>query len=107
MLERRLRLWAGLTVGVFVTLHLANHALGLHSIGMMELFRKANGVVWPSVPGQVALYGALLWAFGLAVLPFLLIQAAWSWWQLTSANYVEHYGLLRKKLPDGRYGRSG
>lgn len=54
---------------------------------------------------SVVLYGALLWAFGLAVLPFLMIQAAWAWWQLTSANYVEHYGLLRKKLPDGRYER--
>lgn len=54
---------------------------------------------------SVILYGALLWAFGLAVLPFLMIQAAWAWWQLTSANYVEHYGLLRKKLPDGRYER--
>ncbi|MBT8039100.1 MAG: alkane 1-monooxygenase [Xanthomonadales bacterium] len=54
---------------------------------------------------SVLLYGALLWAFGPAVLPFLLIQVAWSWWQLTSANYVEHYGLLREKRPDGRYER--
>ena len=54
---------------------------------------------------SLVLYGALLWAFGPVVLPFLLIQAAWSWWQLTSANYVEHYGLLRQKLPDGRYER--
>lgn len=54
---------------------------------------------------SVLLYGGLLWAFGFAVLPFLLIQAAWAWWQLTSANYVEHYGLLRKKMPDGRYER--
>jgi len=54
---------------------------------------------------SVLLYGTLLWAFGPAVLPFLLIQTAWSWWQLTSANYVEHYGLLREKRPDGRYER--
>lgn len=54
---------------------------------------------------SVLLYGGLLWAFGFAVLPFLLIQAGWAWWQLTSANYVEHYGLLRQKMPDGRYER--
>ena len=54
---------------------------------------------------SAVLYGALLLVFGLAVLPFLLIQAAWAWWQLTSANYVEHYGLLREKGPDGRYER--
>ncbi len=51
------------------------------------------------------LYGGLLYAFGLLILPFLLLQAAWGWWQLTSANYVEHYGLLRQKGPDGRYER--
>jgi len=26
-----------------------------------------------------------------------------AWWQLTRANYVEHYGLLRAKLPNGEY----
>ena len=51
------------------------------------------------------LYGGLVWAFGPVVLPFLLAQAAWAWWQLTSANYIEHYGLLREKGPDGRYER--
>jgi alkane 1-monooxygenase len=52
-----------------------------------------------------ALYGGLLIWLGPVVLPFLLIQAAFAWWQLTSANYVEHYGLLRRKRPDGRYER--
>jgi alkane 1-monooxygenase len=54
---------------------------------------------------SVVLYGGLLFAFGPAILPFLLIQAAYAWWQLTSANYVEHYGLLRVKRPNGRYER--
>lgn len=54
---------------------------------------------------SLLLYGGLLAWLGPAVLPFLLIQAAFAWWQLTSANYVEHYGLLREKGPDGRYER--
>jgi alkane 1-monooxygenase len=54
---------------------------------------------------SLALYGSLLAWLGLAALPFLLIQLAFAWWQLTSANYVEHYGLLREKRPDGRYER--
>ena len=54
---------------------------------------------------SLALYGGLVYAFGVAILPFLLLQAAWGWWQLTGANYVEHYGLLRQKGPDGRYER--
>jgi len=54
---------------------------------------------------SLLLYGGLILAFGAVILPFLLIQTAFAWWQLTSANYIEHYGLLRKKLPDGRYER--
>jgi len=44
-------------------------------------------------------------AFGWAMIPFLLIHNAFAWWQLTSANYVEHYGLLREKDANGRYRR--
>jgi alkane 1-monooxygenase len=54
---------------------------------------------------SLLLYGGLVIAFGAVILPFLLIQTAFAWWQLTSANYIEHYGLLREKLPDGRYER--
>jgi alkane 1-monooxygenase len=45
-----------------------------------------------------------LW-LGVGVLPFLLAAAAWTNFQLTSANYVEHYGLLRVKQSDGSYER--
>ena len=49
------------------------------------------------------LQGALLAAFGWTMLPFLLVHNLVAWWQLTSANYVEHYGLLRQRLPSGAY----
>lgn len=45
----------------------------------------------------------LLLAFGWVMLPFLAVHNVVAWWQLTSANYVEHYGLLRTRLPNGRY----
>lgn len=51
------------------------------------------------------LNGALIWALGWVMVPFLLIHHAFAYWQLTSANYVEHYGLLRKKDENGRYER--
>jgi alkane 1-monooxygenase len=54
---------------------------------------------------SLALYGGLLIAFGWTILPYLIIQMAYAWWQLTSANYIEHYGLLRQKLPNGSYER--
>ena len=52
---------------------------------------------------SVVLFGGMLLVFGPLVLPFLVIQTAYAWWQLTSANYVEHYGLLRLKRANGRY----
>jgi alkane 1-monooxygenase len=47
----------------------------------------------------------LIVAFGWLMIPFLLIHNIFAWWQLTSANYVEHYGLLRLKDEKGRYER--
>jgi len=41
--------------------------------------------------------------FGWSVLPFIVIHHLYAWYGLTQANYVEHYGLLREKLPNGRY----
>lgn len=49
------------------------------------------------------LQAGLVAAFGWVMLPFLAIHNGVAWWQLTSANYVEHYGLLRQRGPDGRY----
>ncbi len=51
----------------------------------------------------LALYGGLIAWLGAPVVPVLLIIALWGAFQLTSANYIEHYGLLRQKLPNGRY----
>jgi alkane 1-monooxygenase len=50
-----------------------------------------------------ALQIGLIVAFGWVMVPFLLVHNMVAWWQLTSANYVEHYGLLRAKLPNGQY----
>jgi alkane 1-monooxygenase len=47
----------------------------------------------------------LVAAFGWSMLPFMLIHTLFAYWQLTSANYVEHYGLLRDSDEDGRYER--
>jgi alkane 1-monooxygenase len=40
---------------------------------------------------------------GWILVPFILVHHFYSWYGLTQANYVEHYGLLRQKLPNGRY----
>jgi len=57
---------------------------------------------------QPALITLVLWValvswLGVGILPFLLIASFWANFQLTSANYVEHYGLLRQERAPGRY----
>ena len=47
----------------------------------------------------------LILLFGWIVIPFLLIHNLFAYWQLTSANYVEHYGLLRERDVRGRFER--
>jgi len=58
-----------------------------------------------SILMTLSLYITLFIWLGSSVLPYLVVCAFWSMWQLTSANYIEHYGLLRKKLSNGRYER--
>ena len=56
---RKLRLWAGVAVAVFVVLHLSNHMVGTVSIEVAEGVRRTLGVIYRSRLGQVLLYGAL------------------------------------------------
>ena len=61
--------------------------------------------VLQSMAVSVLLQAGLLAWLGWSMIPFLLIHNVFAWWQLTSANYVEHYGLMRLKDANGRYER--
>jgi alkane 1-monooxygenase len=57
---------------------------------------------------QAALITLMLWTglaiwLGVAIVPFLLAASFWANFQLTSANYVEHYGLLRQERAPGKF----
>ena len=57
---------------------------------------------------QPALITLLLWSalaiwLGVQIVPFLLAASFWANFQLTSANYIEHYGLLRQERAPGKY----
>ena len=54
---------------------------------------------------SIVLQGTLIAWFGWVMIPFLALHNVWAWYQLTSANYIEHYGLLRLKDANGRYER--
>ncbi len=74
-----------------------------------KLARKGRPWTDPANPfwGYWSLQGAmLLLAFligGWAGLGLFLVQAGTAIWQLELVNYVEHYGLTRKYLGDGKY----
>ena len=53
----------------------------------------------------IVLQAGLIVAFGWVMVPFLVVHNVLSWWVLTSANYIEHYGLLRATQVDGKYER--
>jgi alkane 1-monooxygenase len=57
---------------------------------------------------QTALITLACWAsitawLGLNVLPFIFFASLWANFQLTTANYIEHYGLLRAEIAPGKY----
>ena len=54
-----LRSVTGLIIGLYVTMHLANHALGLISVHAQEAVRPWVMALWHSPPGQLLLYGSL------------------------------------------------
>ena len=63
----------------------------------------AENAMLQSYAVTLLLQAGLVAAFGWVMVPFLVVHNLVAWWQLTSANYVEHYGLLRERGRDGRY----
>lgn len=76
-----------------------------------RLQRRGKGAWHPdnqilqSLSLSAVLQVGLIVAFGLPMIVFVIIHNVFAWWQLTSANYVEHYGLLRQQDESGRYER--
>ncbi len=52
---------------------------------------------------QLGLVGGLALVFGPVAVPYYFLQAITAVTLLEAVNYLEHYGLVREKLPDGRY----
>lgn len=60
-----------------------------------------NEIIQPALI-TLALWTVLATWLGWTILPFLVAASFWANFQLTSANYVEHYGLLRTERSPGR-----
>lgn len=97
--------WAFLPRSVYGSLtsawHLEKERLARQGKGPWTI-RNDNLNAWLMT---LVLFGGLTAVFGLEVLPWLLVQAVVGFSLLEVVNYLEHYGLLRKKTESGRYQR--
>lgn len=66
------------------------------------LWSLHNEVLQPALI-TLLLWGALIVWLGVNIVPFLMVASFWGNFQLTSANYIEHYGLLRQERSPGKY----
>lgn len=66
---RRIRLTTGLILFAFVTGHLVNHTLGIHSLSAMEAGREWFLLIWRNPVGAIAMIGSLI---------IHLLLAAWA-----------------------------
>jgi alkane 1-monooxygenase len=57
-------------------------------------------VLWTACP--LLLAAAAFRAYGWAGVGFMALQAFVAILMLETVNYIEHYGLVRRKLPSGR-----
>jgi len=75
----------------------------LHRMGK-RTFTLRNDVLnaWAMT---VVLWGALFALFGFGIWPYLLIQAVLGFSLLEAVNFIEHYGLVRQQLDNGRWER--
>ena len=64
---RRLRLFSGLVMLAYVTMHLLNHAVGLISLKAMEDVLWYVFRIWTNRPAQALLYGSFLIHYALAL----------------------------------------
>jgi adenylate cyclase len=94
----RLRLWSGYVLLFYVTTHLLNHALGLISLRVVEAGRVWFVFIWQGLPGQTALYGALLVHLTLAMWALLrrrtLRLSRWEWTQFVLGWSIIPLGAL-------------
>ena len=78
--------------------------LSILAKGNHTYFSLKNDMLWYSI-FQLCYLDLCFLFFGISGLLFAMAVGVLSFVFLETINYVEHYGLVRKKLPSGRYER--
>ena len=76
----------------------------LRKLGLPALHWRNELVGWTAA--WLAMAAAMTAWLGVVGLVFFLLQGLFAASSLEVINYIEHYGLERRKLPDGRYERT-
>jgi adenylate cyclase len=94
---QRLRLISGITLFVFVTTHLLNHALGLFSIATADAGLTLFAAVWRNPVGTAVLSLAILTHFSLVLWSVFrrrhLRMSVWEWTQLALGVAILPLGM--------------
>ncbi len=98
--ESLYRFWVRSTIGTYVNAwKLENERLRRAG---KPVFSPANEMIWMDL-GKI-FYLSLVWYFfGWVGVGFAVLIAIGGFLQLETVNYIEHYGLSRKRLPSGFY----
>jgi adenylate cyclase len=82
----RLRLWSGIVLFAYVTVHLLNHVVVLASVQAADAVMRVVAALWHSLPGTVLLYGAFFLHVALTLWALFrrrsLRLTRWEWAQL-------------------------
>ena len=76
----------------------------LNKINKTALFSLKNDMFWFTIV-QISYLLAIYWLFNFKILLIALFAGMIGFLLLETINYIEHYGLRRKKLASGRYER--
>ena len=94
-MTKRLRLWTGIVLFIYVTTHLLNHALGLISLHAQEEGRHVFLAVWRNPVGSFVLAGSILVHIALAFWSFYsrrtLRMHPWEAVQLTLGFAIPYF----------------
>ena len=82
----------------------ALEAIRLRGLGQSPFSLQNEMLRWSAVWLLIALAFGATW--GMKGLAFFLLQGLFAAGSLEIINYIEHYGLERRRLPDGRFERT-
>jgi alkane 1-monooxygenase len=92
--------WIRSVVGSYLSAwHLEHERLQKQGLSIISLH---NEMIRFSII-QLAFLGAIAWAFGVMAMLYFVVSAVIGFLLLETINYVEHYGLSRKKTDRGTY----